>query len=131
MPELRAAAMQREKERRAALRAPILVRVECRTPTTYVQAQGENISKTGMLLTCRETFEISQPVTLRFVLQVAPGKNIAVSTAAVVARVESGRFMGVRFIGLRAPFQQAIAEYITKTSSTPAPPAPRSLAKTR
>ena len=124
MPELYVSAKQRENERRVAQRAPILVRVECRTSRTYVQAHGENISETGMLISCRETFEISQAVTLRFVLPLARGKNIAVSTAAVVARVESGRFMGVRFIGLRAPFQQAIAEYIEKSGSTPALPVP-------
>ena len=120
MPDLLSSMMHREREQRAAQRAPILVRVECKTPRIYVQGQGENISETGMLITCRETFEISQSVTLRFVLPVAAGKNIAVSTAAVVVRVERGRFMGVRFMGLRAPFQQAIAEYIERTGSLPA-----------
>jgi len=120
MPDLLSSMMHREREQRAAQRAPILVRVECKTPRIYVQGQGENISETGMLIACRETFELSQSVTLRFVLPVAAGKNIAVSTAAVVVRVERGRFMGVRFMGLRAPFQQAIAEYIERTGSLPA-----------
>ena len=120
MPDLLSSTMQREREQRAAQRAPILVRVECKTPRIYVQAQGENISETGMLITCRETFEVSQAVTLRFTLPVAAGRNIAVSTPAVVVRVERGRCMGLRFIGLRVAFQQAIAEYIERTGSLPA-----------
>ena len=120
MPDLLSPMRQRERERRVAQRARILVRVECKTPRIYVQAQGEDISETGMLLTCRETFQVSQSVTLRFVLPVAAGKNIAVSTSAIVARMESGRYMGVRFMGLRAPFQEAIAEYIRGTRNVPA-----------
>ena len=123
MPDLLSSMMQREREQRRAQRAPILVRVECKTPRIYVQAQGENISETGMLITCRETFEVSQSVTLRFALPVAAGRNVAVSTEALVVRVERGRFMGIRFIGLRAPFQEAIAEYIERTGGVPDPSA--------
>ena len=120
MPDVLSAMRQRERERRVAQRAPILVRVECKTPRIYVQAQGVNISETGMLITCRETLAVSQAVTLRFALPVAAGRNVAVSTDGVVVRVEKGRCMGVRFMGLRAPFQQAIAEYIERTGSLPA-----------
>jgi len=80
MPDVLNVMRQREKEQRRAQRAPILVRVECKTPRIYVQAQGVNISETGMLLTCRETLPVSQAVTLRFVLPVAAGRNVAVST---------------------------------------------------
>src|SRR3990172_8808184 len=120
MPDVLSAMRQRETERRVAQRAPILVRVECKTPRIYVQAQGVNISETGMLLTCRETLAVSQAVTLRFALPVAAGRNVAVSTEALVVRVEKGRFMGVRFVGLRVAFQQAIADYIQKTGAAPA-----------
>jgi hypothetical protein len=85
-----------------------------------VQGQGENISQSGMLITSRETFDVSQAVTLRFALPVAPGKNVAVSTSAVVARAEQGRFMGLQFIGLRGSFLQAIAEYIENSRTIPA-----------
>ena len=120
MPDVLSAMRQREKEQRRAQRAPILVRVECKTPRIYIQAQGENISETGMLITCRETLPVSQSVTLRFALPLAAGRNVAVSTAAVVVRVERGRCMGVRFVGLRVAFQQAIAEYIERTGGLPA-----------
>ena len=120
MPDVLSAMRQRETERRVAQRAPILVRVECKTPRIYVQAQGVNISETGMLITCRETLAVSQAVTLRFALPVAAGRNVAVSTEALVVRVEKGRFMGVRFVGLRVAFQQAIADYIQKTGAAPA-----------
>ena len=120
MPDVLSAMRQRETERRVAQRAPILVRVECKTPRIYVQAQGVNISETGMLITCRETLPVSQAVTLRFALPVAAGRNVAVSTEALVVRVEKGRFMGVRFVGLRVAFQQAIADYIQKTGAAPA-----------
>jgi len=73
-----------------------------------------------MLITCRETLAVSQAVTLRFALPVAAGRNVAVSTEALVVRVEKGRFMGVRFVGLRVAFQQAIADYIQKTGAAPA-----------
>lgn len=103
-----------------AQRAPILVRVECKTPGIYVQGRGVNISETGMLISCREMLPVSQAVSLRFVLPVAAGRNVTVSTDGVVVRVEKGRCMGIRFIGLRAPFQEAIAEYIQRTGAAPA-----------
>jgi hypothetical protein len=120
MPDLLNATGPQKNEPRAATRVPILVRVECKTPRTYVQGQGENISQTGMLITSRETFDVSQAVTLRFALPVAPGKNVAVSTSAVVARAEEGRLMGLRFIGMRGAFLQAINEYIDNSRTIPA-----------
>jgi c-di-GMP-binding flagellar brake protein YcgR len=123
MPQLFAAKVQEAKERRAARRAPIIVRVECRTPRILAQGNAENISETGMLITCREALEVSQAVTLRFALPVAPQKSVAVSTGAVVVRMERRRFMGVRFLGLRPAFREAIALYIERTGAL----APRAL----
>jgi hypothetical protein len=115
------AALQKGKERPRARRAPIVVRVECKTPRIFAQGSAENISETGMLIGCRETFEISQTVTLRFTLPVAQ-KTVVISTGAVVARMERGRFMGVQFLGLRQAFRDAIGQYIESTGSVVTPP---------
>ena len=104
-----------EKERRAARRAPIVVRVECKTPRTFAQGNAENISATGMLIACRETFDVSQTVTIRFALQVTPQNNVVVSTKAVVVRMEPGRFIAIQFLELPQGQRAAIVEYIAGT----------------
>ena len=125
MPELPttkafAQRLEREKERRIAPRAPITVRVECKTARVFAQARAEDISETGMLLNCPETFEVSKAITLRFELPLAQGSpasspSVIITTAAVVARVERGRRIGIHFVGLRPAFRSAIAAYIART----------------
>ena len=112
--------LQQSKERRAARRARIVVRVECRTPRTFAQGNAENISEIGMLITCRETFEVSQTITIRFALPLTPQKSVVISTGAVVVRTERGRFMGIQFLGLRQAFRASIVEYIERASSSAA-----------
>jgi c-di-GMP-binding flagellar brake protein YcgR len=126
MPELSttrafAQRLEREKERRIAPRVPIRVRVECKTARIFAQARAEDISETGMLLNCAETFEVSKAITLRFELPLAQGtpassSSVIITTAAVVARADRGRWMGVQFVGLRPAFHSAIAAYIARTA---------------
>ena len=114
-------AVQHNDERRRAPRIPVLVRVECRTPQNYVLGNCENINETGMLVMARQTFEVSQAVTLRFALPpISTGKVI--QTGGVIVRAEAGKYMAVEFAGLRPPFRDAIARYIEQRRVVPPPP---------
>ena len=104
---------QVEQDRRRAPRIPLLIRVECRTPSTYVLANCEKISETGILVKVRQTFEVAETVTLRFMLPpVATGA--AVQTRGIIARAKPGEYMAMEFIGLRPPFSEAIAKYVAR-----------------
>jgi hypothetical protein len=96
------------------------VRVECKTPQTYVLGSCENISETGMLIKARQTFDVSQPVTLRFMLPPV-GTGTAVQASGVIVRAETGEYMALEFVRLRESFRDAIARYVERQSpSSPA-----------
>jgi hypothetical protein len=106
---------QASDDRRRAPRVPLLVRVECKTPRTYVLGYCGNISETGMLVKCRETFDVAQAVTVRFMLPpIATGT--AVETGGIVVRAQAGEFMAVEFVRLRATLRSAISRYIEQNA---------------
>ena len=118
MLNLAASPVQPEKERRTSPRAPLLVRVECKTPQTYVLGNCESISATGMLIQCQQTFEVFHSVTLRFVLPPVR-TGVAVQTGGLVVRAQKGEYMAVEFIGLRPPYRDAIAKHIEQRKDAP------------
>jgi hypothetical protein len=87
--------------------------VECRTPHTFVLAKCENISETGMLVKVRQTFEVSQPVTVRFMLP--PGAAIQSGGAIVQAQV--GQYMALQFVRLQSTLRDAICQYVERGAS--------------
>jgi c-di-GMP-binding flagellar brake protein YcgR len=107
---------QHSEERRRAPRIPVLVRVECETPQNCIFGNCENISETGMLVKARQTFDVSQRVTLRFALpEELAGKVI--QTGGTVVRVQAGESMAVEFRDMRPPFRDAIARFVEKSRS--------------
>ena len=108
-----APAAQSNEDRRRTPRLPLLVRVECKTPQTYVLGRCENISETGILVKARETFDVSQAVIVRFMLPpVARGP--AVQTGGVIVRAQAGEYMALEFVRLRATMRDAISRYIER-----------------
>ena len=103
-------------ERRNSPRISLLVRVECKTPRKYVLGHCENISETGMLVNTSETFDVAEPVTLRFMLPpISSGK--AIQATATVLRTQSGESMAFQFVRLPEPFRRAIAEFIERNKA--------------
>jgi hypothetical protein len=88
--------------------------VECRTPQRYVVANCEDISETGMLVKAREPFEVSQAVTLRFVLPPLMSGDV-IQAGGIVVRAESGAYMAIEFTEMRLPFREAIARYVEQS----------------
>jgi hypothetical protein len=104
------------QERRKTPRVPLLVRVECKTARKYVLGHCENISETGMLVTTTETFDVAEPVTLRFMLPpISAGK--AVQATATVLRTDAGESMAFQFVRLPESFRRAIAEFIERNKT--------------
>jgi hypothetical protein len=77
-------------------------------------ANCENISETGMLVKAREPFEVSQAVTLRFLLPPLTSGWV-IQTGGVVVRAEPGEYMAIEFTEMRSPFREAIARYVEQS----------------
>lgn len=100
-------------ERRKSSRVSLLVRVECKTPRRYVLGHCENISEIGMLVNTAETFDVAEPVTLRFILPpISSGK--AIQATATVLRTKPGESMAFQFVRLSDKLRQAIAEFVER-----------------
>lgn len=110
--------MKSSADRRKAPRIPLLIRVECRTPQTYVLGHCENLSETGMLIFSKETFAAGSDVTLRFSLPPKPTGPV-IQTDGMVARAQDGNFMAIQFARLQARHRIAIIEYVERSSSDP------------
>ncbi len=108
---------QMEQAGQRAERAQLLVRIECKTPRTFVVGRCENISVTGMLIKSQQTFEVPEAVTLRFDLPPPAMAGMVVQTNAVVVRAERGGFMAVAFVDLKPTHRQAIAKCIAQRKS--------------
>jgi PilZ domain len=103
------------RERRKALRAALLVRVEFQAPeSSYSIGLCENISETGMWVKTADPFAVSQPVTLRFVLPPV-GIGMAVRTRAIVVRAEPGVGAAFEFVELQARYRDAIVKYVARS----------------
>jgi c-di-GMP-binding flagellar brake protein YcgR len=107
-------AIRYSEDRRRAPRIPVLVRVECETPQICIFGNCENISETGMLVKVRQTFDVSQAVTLRFALPQELGGKV-IQTGGTVVRVQAGESMAVQFKDMRPPFREAIARYVRRS----------------
>src|SRR5690348_3481286 len=104
---------QSGQERRKAPRVSLLVRVECRTPRRYVLGHCENISESGMLVNTTDTFDVAEPVTLRFMLPPI-SSGVAIQATATVLRTLNGESMAFQFVRLPDKFRQAIAGFIER-----------------
>ena len=102
-------------ERRKHPRAPLLVRVECRSPAIYVLGTCENISENGLLVRTPQPFEPGHRVTVRFLLPPVQ-TGTAIQASGVVQRVNPGESMALEFVGLKARERRAIAQYVERTS---------------
>jgi PilZ domain-containing protein len=101
-------------ERREHTRAPLLVRVECRSSQNYVLGMCNNISENGLLIKAQQALDLSQKVTVRFVLPPIR-TGAAIQANGVVVRVEDGgRMMALEFTGLRPKDREAIVEYVER-----------------
>jgi len=104
------------QERRKSPRVSLLVRVECKTLRKYILGHCQNISETGMLVTTTDTFDVAEPVTLRFMLPpISSGK--AVQATATVLRTKAGESMAFQFVRLPESFRRAIAEFVERHKS--------------
>ena len=111
MPHARVVPFPLAQDRRKHPRATLLVRVECRSSQTYILGTCENISESGLQIKTQQAFELSQQVTVRFVLppvQTGP----AVQASGVVVRVEPGESMALEFTALKPRDRQAILSFV-------------------
>jgi hypothetical protein len=99
------------QERRQHPRATLLVRVECKSSQTYILGTCENISESGLQIKTQQAFELSQQVTVRFVLPPVQ-TGVAVHASGVVVRVEPGQSMALEFTSLKPRDRQAIAAFV-------------------
>jgi predicted Zn-dependent protease len=78
---------------------------------TPLFGRTKNISEGGLLIETPDTAELHTRLSVRFVLPLAP-VAIAVEAEAVVARVNPGKYMAIRFFGLRDDYRKAVARFI-------------------
>lgn len=97
--------IENRKHRRVSLQVPI----ECRSDSRRLLAKAENISISGLLVRCSEPFPHDSEMVVSFTL---PGSNTAITTAARVAHVVPGVFMGLELTGLSPEARQQIDQYV-------------------
>lgn len=105
------------EEKRRHKRVSLYVPVECRSGQVTLEAQGQNISASGMLIRTATSFAEDEEITLRFSL---PGFSDSIECRARVAHAVAGAFMGVEFVDLPTDLLDRIEQYV---SATPAPQA--------
>lgn len=84
-----------------------LTQVESRLGATIGRA--DNVSTSGLLIRCRDTFPPRTEVTVRFHL---PPEGYFVETQARVARLQPGAYMGLQFVDLAERHLQALEQFL-------------------
>jgi DNA-binding NarL/FixJ family response regulator len=106
---------------RETYRAPIAVRVECRSGTRHSMGYAENISVTGMLFDSEETLLKGDRIWCWFVLP----DSTHVCTEAEIVRIadraseHDPNQYGVRFLDLASGCRSAIEAYVRKRLRNP------------
>ena len=105
-------------ENRRHRRVPLQVPIECRGGKRVLLVKSENISISGLLVRCTEPFEQDTEITVSFTL---PGSRNVLSSAARVAHVVPGVFMGLELSVLPAEARKQIEDFVAAN----APPVPK------
>jgi hypothetical protein len=98
-------------DRRKARRAPLLIKVECSSEGKTALCRCQNISETGLLLLCAETFEPQSEVLVSFALP-SPQGDTEIAAYGRVVRAQRGVYMAIEFTVIHESYRQAIAELL-------------------
>jgi CheY-like chemotaxis protein len=99
------------ENRRLLERAPLPIKINCRTANTNHVLSACNISGRGMLLQSFKGVEIGSVLKLGFRL---PHQTIHIETSALVVRVDDRGRMGISFAGMKATDRQRIKIYVSQ-----------------
>jgi hypothetical protein len=105
------------KDRRRARRTEWLGRVACKTAAAYVMGQCQDISELGMLVKAPGTFDVSQTVSLRFVLPALPTPGLLVQTKGRVVRTLQAKYMALEFVDLKPLYRNAVAKLVSEAAN--------------
>jgi PilZ domain-containing protein len=96
-------------ENRRHKRVPLRVDVECRQGQKWFEARGDNVSISGLLVRCTESFAPDTEITVSFTL---PGAASRLRLQARVAHIVPGVFMGLELLKLSEENRAAIERYV-------------------
>lgn len=95
-------------DRRRHLRVPLVTEVESQASGVISPGRTENIGVGGLLVLCRQTFELETEVVVRFTLPSAG----PIEAQGRVMHTLPNVFMGIEFLRLKEKNQEAIAEFV-------------------
>ncbi len=121
------ASLSEWKDKRHAVRLPLVTEVICTWDGSQFPARSLNISETGMLLQSAPDVEIGQEMELAFTI---PETRASLDVIARIVRREEDERAGVEFVGLAPEDVNAIQVYVLGRLKDPSRPAREFLAET-